>query len=213
MSEPVRYLPLLEQFDRWQADARARHPGVIPCRTGCTACCNGPFDISIADVALLTDAVAALPEPVRAGVLDRSRAHLRQMLAIEPTWAAPWDIRAIGEGRFDRISDALADLPCPLLDEAGACLIYHDRPMICRLMGLGLVTEHDDVIENGCPIQEQFPAYEALPPAPFPLEAWEEQEDRAKRDAAARYGSSDLVEFETTIAAAISAGSPAEPNA
>lgn len=205
MTGPVRYLPLLQQFDRWQADARARHPGVIPCRAGCTACCDGPFDISIADVLLVREAVAALPEHLRAPMVARARAQVAQMTALEPGWTAPWDIRTIGDARFDRISDALADLPCPALDDTGACLIYHARPMICRLMGLGLVTESGDVIENGCPIQDRFPAYRDLPAAAFPLEAWEMREEVAKRDAAARLGSDDLVEFETTIAAAIAA--------
>ena len=208
MTGPIRYLPLLEQLDHWQADARARHPGVIPCRTGCTACCNGPFDISIADVALVADAVAALPGAVWAGVYARSLEHVVAMQAIEPDWNAPFDIASIGEARFDRVSDGLADLPCPLLDDQGACLIYHDRPMICRLMGLGLVTERGDVIDNGCPIQERFPAYEALEPAPFPLEAWELEEDQAKIQAATRFGYDWLVDYETTIAAAIVTWSP-----
>lgn len=203
MDRPVRYLPLLEQLDDWQDAARARHPGVIPCRTGCSACCHGPFDISIADVALVTGAVAALPETVRAEVLDRARAQVAAMQAIEPGWQAPFDIATIGEARFDRISDELEELPCPLLDQAGGCLIYHDRPMICRLMGLGLITKRGDVIENGCPIQERFPAYERLAPQPFPLEEWETDEDEAKSEAAERFGDGGLIEYETTIAAAI----------
>ena len=206
MSRPIRYLPLLEQFDRWQADTRTRHPGVIPCRTGCSACCHGPFDISIADVALVAEAVTLLPAEVRAGVLDRARSQVAAMQAIEPGWEAPFDIGAIGEARFDRISDELEELPCPLLDQAGGCLIYHDRPMICRLMGLGLITERGDVIENGCPIQERFPAYERLAPQPFPLEAWEVDEDEVKAGAAKRLGDGGLVEYETTIAAAIVGG-------
>ena len=206
MSRPIRYLPLLEQLDRWQADARIRHPGVIPCRTGCSACCHGPFDISIADVALIAEAVALLPADVRAEVVERARSQLAAMQAIEPQWAAPFDIGAIGEARFDRVSDELAELPCPMLDQAGACLIYHDRPMICRLMGLGLVTERGDVIENGCPIQERFPAYERLEPQPFPLEAWESDEDEARADAAIRLGDAGLLDYETTIAAAVVSG-------
>jgi Fe-S-cluster containining protein len=204
MTEPPRYLPILAELDRWQARAHEKHPGVIPCRTGCSACCHGPFDISVADVALLADAVASLPEPIRRQVRRGAAAQLARMTALEPDWAAPYDIATIGDARFDRISDTLADLPCPLLDELGACRIYPDRPMICRLMGLGLVSEVGDVIENGCPIQDRFPPYAALGPEPFPLDTWEMAEAEAKSAAAERlFGDAAFSEYETAIAAAI----------
>jgi hypothetical protein len=38
------YRALLEQLDGWFAGARERAGDIVPCRTGCTACCHGPFD-------------------------------------------------------------------------------------------------------------------------------------------------------------------------
>lgn len=204
MTEPVRYLPLLEELDRWQAGARARHPGVIPCRTGCTACCHGPFDISVADTVLVRGAVARLPEPVRERAAGAARDQLARIAALEPAWRPPYDVADLGEERFDRLSDALADLPCPLLDAEGRCVIYPDRPMICRLMGLGMQPDQGEVIENGCPIQERFPAYRDLPPERFPLAAWEDAEDRAKLAAAADlFGPAARAGYETIIAAVV----------
>ena len=52
----------LERLDRWFSDARERLPGVIPCGPGCSACCHGPFDISVADALLLREGLAELPE-------------------------------------------------------------------------------------------------------------------------------------------------------
>lgn len=129
------------------------------------------------------------------------------MLAIEPAWSPPYDIAAIGDRRFDAVSDALASQPCPLLDHAGSCLVYSHRPAVCRIMGLGLRLESGEVIENGCPIQADFPAYAALPPEPFPLRAWEADEDRAKAEAAERlFGDRSRVDHETTVAAAVLIG-------
>lgn len=200
----TRYLPLLERLDQWQAHARTRHPGVIPCTRGCSDCCHGPFDISVADVELVAGAFRQLDPAVRAVVHDRARAQVERMAELAPGWEAPWEIGAIGDARFDRICDALEALPCPMLGSDGGCLIYAERPMICRLMGLGMATESGDVIENGCPIQARFPAYEALPPSPFPLEAWEREERAAKESAADRLlGGPDRSGFETTIAAAV----------
>ena len=188
-----RYLPLLEQLDRWQGSAHARHPGVVPCRSGCTACCHGPFDISVADAALVAVAVNQLEPGLQTEVIARAEAQLAAMTRLEPSWSAPYEIAAIGEARFDRLSDDLADLPCPALDAEGACTIYDRRPFVCRVMGLGMVIESGDVIENACPIQDQFPAYAALPPEPFRLEAFEAGEDQAKIAAARRLFRSESV--------------------
>ncbi|HSC58243.1 MAG TPA: YkgJ family cysteine cluster protein [Gemmatimonadales bacterium] len=185
------YGELLVQLDKWSADAKARHPGVIPCRLGCTACCHGPFDISAADAALLRSGLAALAPAVRAEVRDRARALLQKMAREAPEWGAPWHIEDIGEDRFDDVVEALADEPCPLLGPDGGCLTYAHRPAVCRMMGLGMRTRGGD-IDNACPIQDQFPAYAALPPQSFDLEAFERVEERL----IARAGGT-----ETTIAA------------
>src|SRR5690606_2139720 len=112
-------LPLLNQLDAWHRDAAARHPGVIPCRPGCTACCHGPFDISVADVEAVRAGFQALDAEAKAAVTSAATAHLDRMRELAPEWKPPSDIAAIGDARFDQISDALADLPCPCLDAAG----------------------------------------------------------------------------------------------
>jgi len=201
---PRTYLPLLHQLDDWQSAARRAHPGVIPCRRGCHACCHGPFDISVADVAVLVEAVTRLPDPTRRAVVARANEQMAAMLRIVPDWRPPFAIEAIGERRFDQVSDSLETAPCPLLASSGGCLVYEERPMVCRLMGIGMVAEDGAVIENGCPIQDRFPDYAALPPRPFRLGRWEAGEERAKRAAAARFlGDEDESSYETPIAAAI----------
>jgi Fe-S-cluster containining protein len=206
---PGTYRSLLEQLDRWFAEGRAAAGGVVPCRSGCSACCHGPFDISVADAELIQVGVDRLPAGERAEVTARAAALLDRMLALEPDWPAPYDVAALGEARFDRLTEALADAPCPLLDDAGRCRIYADRPLVCRLIGLGMRTPAGRLIENACPIQAQFPAYASLAPVPFELEAFEAAEDEALRAAALRrFGDEDRQSFETTIAAAIVSGFP-----
>lgn len=170
------YQQLLERLDRWFAETSQRHPGVIPCRAGCTACCHGPFDISLADVRLLEAGLANLPTAERALVRDRAQALLDRIREIEPGWAAPYDVRVLEEDRFDAITIAFADVPCPLLDDAGACRAYAHRPLVCRLIGLPMMTAEGELLENACPIQEQFPAYASLDPQLFDLGALNDEE-------------------------------------
>ena len=208
---PHDYRELLQRLDRWMDDARRRMPGVVPCRPGCSACCHGPFDVTVADAELIREAVRALPPMERRGAVERARRLLEAIRTLEPDWAPPYEVAVLGEVRFDALTDALAAAPCPLLDEAGGCLIYDSRPLVCRLIGLPLLAAAGRVIENACPIQERFPAYAALAPQPFALEEFEAAEEEALRAAAGRLlGDESRWEFETTIAAVVAAVEPEE---
>jgi Fe-S-cluster containining protein len=201
------YRDLLERLDEWFAHGRRAAPVAVPCRGGCTACCHGPFDISIADAELVSDAVSRLPAGDRDAVVRRAAALLARMRAIEPGWEPPYEVAPLGDDRFDRLSETLATEPCPLLDEVGHCRIYADRPLVCRLIGLGMVTPVGRVIEYACPIQGRFAGYAELPPVPFDLEAFEEDEIACLRAAAhRRLGDAERWTFETTIAAVVSSG-------
>jgi Fe-S-cluster containining protein len=160
--------------------------------------------VSVADVELLLDALRRLPPDEQAEVRRRARVLLDKMEAREPDWPAPHAVLDLGDQRFDHLVEALADQPCPLLDDAGHCRIYADRPLVCRFIGLSMVTPAGRVIENACPIQQQFPGYADLPPAPFDLEELEVAELECLQGAARRLlGDSARHDFETTIAAAI----------
>jgi hypothetical protein len=198
-----RYRSLLEQLDAWTADARRRHPGVLPCREGCTACCHGPFDISAADVLLLRETVAALPHERRAVIAAAAEAAARRQQALVPAWEPPHSVEALGEAPFDALCEALAAEACPCLVD-GLCAVYEGRPLVCRLMGLGLAAPDGRVLANGCPIQADFPAYAALAPQPFDLAAFEETEQACLEEAGLQLsGGEAAAGYETTIAMAL----------
>ena len=196
------YLDLLAQVDRWFADAAARHPGVVPCTAGCSACCHGPFDISMADALLLSEGLTRLSAAQRERVRERSQAVLFRMQGAEPGWGPPWDPTTLGDERFDALTERFAAEPCPLLDDGGRCVSYEFRPLVCRVIGMPMITPDGDILENDCPIQVQFPAYAALDPAVFDLGAWEEEEQACLEAAALELrGTIDAAGSETVIAA------------
>jgi Fe-S-cluster containining protein len=198
------YLDLLAQVDRWFADAAARHPGVVPCKAECSACCHGPFDISMADALLLREGLTRLPARERERVGERSRALLSGMRAAEPGWGPPWDPAELGDERFDALADRFAAEPCPLLDASGQCLSYEFRPLVCRIIGMPMITPDGAVLENDCPIQSRFPAYAALDPAMFDLEEWEAEEEACLELAALELrGDPGAAAGETIIAAMV----------
>jgi Fe-S-cluster containining protein len=174
MDSPTSYGTLLSSLDRWFARGVATAgPGVVPCRSGCTACCHGPFDISPADAALVAEGFDALPRDVRAGIAARASEQLMRYRELIEGWGPPWDVDGVSEDAFDALADAMRDVPCPALGEEGGCLIYAHRPATCRMTGLAMVSRGGDVLENVCPIQGDFPEYAALAPTPFDLYRFE----------------------------------------
>ena len=204
MSElSAKYRALLERLDDWTKQARVRNPGVIPCARGCTACCHGPFDVSAADVVLLLDGFAALAPDLQRRVLAQAKHITARIAVVEPAWQAPHDVGELGEVRFDALTTALADEPCPFLQD-GSCSIYADRPFVCRVMGLGLVTPDGECLPNACPIQADFPQYLSLPPQRFDLGGLERAERPCLAEAGGElFGHESAAPYETTIATAL----------
>lgn len=195
------YRGLLTSLDEWFAAAQEDHPGVIPCKGGCSACCHGPFDISVADALMVREAVRRLPAERQAELEYRAGAALARQLEVAPHWTAPYDARDLGDEAFDEMGDALAGDPCPMLDDDGRCAIYDDRPLVCRLIGLPLRTAEGEMMDNACPIIDDFPAYAALQPRLFDLVGFEEREAPLRVAAGTVLGVDEG--FETTVAGVV----------
>ena len=71
-------------------------------------------------------------------------------------------------------------------------------------MGLGLEAPDGRVLDNGCPIQDEFPEYAALPAQPFDLATFEQMEEACLVEAGlALFGTASAAGYETTIALAL----------
>ena len=98
-TSPTPTAHLLTRLDAWFAAARRDAGGIVPCREGCTACCHGPFDISVADAELIGEALDRMPATrPRASHRARARRSSRACCALEPTWSAALRGRRAGRG-------------------------------------------------------------------------------------------------------------------
>lgn len=86
----------------------------IACRAGCSWCCHQIVGITLAELSLLAEAVAALPPERQAAIRARTDAIL-----------------ARGRG-LDQAQWWAAQIPCPLLEEDGLCGVHAQRPLPCR---------------------------------------------------------------------------------
>jgi Fe-S-cluster containining protein len=136
-------VPFQEAFD----SARHRLGDAVPCRRGCSACCEDAavFEIHAADAALLQQGLLEAAPESREAIRGRARDLLERLrtaaaaLALEgETLLEDWEPLS-GLALPDRIVERLAAGVrgrCPVLDASGDCALHAHRPAICRLQGI-----------------------------------------------------------------------------
>ena len=137
-----RYLPVLAAADRHFAKVAEEQPGALACRSGCTGCCHGLFEIARVDVTVMAEGLAALPPGERAAIERRAEAILEEH-------PHPIDWSEEPDGSRERFFAATSELPCPCLREDGRCAIYEHRPLLCRTFGLP-IRDRDRYIGDEC---------------------------------------------------------------
>ena len=106
-------------------------PQNLQCGAGCSLCCYGLFEIGSGDVPLIAEGLAKL-HPKRRQKDHSTGDGDRRIELLIPTFgnARP--------RRRRRSSIEQRPTPCPNLDEAGLCVMYEQRPLVCRTFGLPL---------------------------------------------------------------------------
>lgn len=134
-----RYENLLGEVDGWFAACLSRYPDLIACHQGCSACCRGLFDITLLDALCLKRGFDRLPLSVQQAAQVKAVGPLVQLSEQWPEFVRPWILNHIPEQEWDEMMPEDDERPCALLSDDGACLVYAQRPMTCRLNGIPLI--------------------------------------------------------------------------
>jgi Fe-S-cluster containining protein len=146
-----RYESLLGEVDDWFGACLSRHADVIVCHQGCSACCRGLFDITLLDALCLKRGFDRLPVSVQQVVQLKAVEPLVPLAARWPEFTRPWVLNHIPEQFWDEMMPEEDETPCPLLAADGACLVYSQRPMTCRLNGIPLIdTSGEGLFDEWC---------------------------------------------------------------
>jgi len=129
------YRNLLGRIDGWFGRCLECFSESIRCGRGCSACCRGFFDISLLDAFLLREGFSALSDETREKVLEKCRLRLDDLKGRWSDFDAPYLLNHMPDEEWTEMPED-DETPCPLLSEAGECLVYDYRPMLCRLHGL-----------------------------------------------------------------------------
>ena len=108
------------------------YPGQMQCRKGCFLCCTQMFRITLIDAAIVSKAIKKLDPEIRKKMQDKARGYLDKKEEMVRERADEMNL----DNESDEISTIGLRLPCPALDENGACGIYESRPIVCRKFGM-----------------------------------------------------------------------------
>ncbi len=108
------------------------YPGQMQCRKGCFLCCSQMFRITLIDAAVVSRAVKRLDSETRKKMQEKAELYLKRREEMIQEKARRMDL----DCESDEISTIGLRLPCPALDENGACGIYESRPIVCRKFGM-----------------------------------------------------------------------------
>lgn len=154
------YRQLQGQYDAWFSQALKQYPEAIRCAQGCSQCCRGLFDISLLDAWVLRQGFESLPFGVKLQVQERAQARLLELQQRWPELQPPYFLNLLPDDCWTEMPEG-DPTPCPLLSEQGLCLVYHHRPLTCRLHGLPHVDIDGEVFSDSyCTLN--FPGIDPL---------------------------------------------------
>lgn len=108
------------------------YPGQMQCRKGCFLCCSQMFKITLIDAAVVSQAAKRLDSETRKKIQEKARLYIKKREEMICERSGRMDLDCDG----DEISTIGLRLPCPALDDNGACGIYESRPIVCRKFGM-----------------------------------------------------------------------------
>lgn len=188
------YGKFLEQTSELFAQATRKHN--VKCLRGCHECCtNGFFDITLLDAIHLHARMKKVPADVRRRVIERANEQLDILEKKGAFFRKKPVIRTLAG--IDKVSRNSSKMSCPAL-ENGVCVIYNDRPHICRIFGPTVRGKRRAVSIEGCGYFKR-----EIPEADLPIMSNYADEDVLLDALYRKAGRKGMREIDTIIPAAL----------
>ncbi len=114
---------LFHEVDKAFEETKKQFPKEVRCKLGCTDCCYALFDLSLAEAFLIHREFLKQPRKVRRNILRQVEKYEKEWKKKAPAVITPFILSTV-------------KIRCPLLDESNRCMLYHVRPVTCRLYGI-----------------------------------------------------------------------------
>ena len=125
------YQKLVCKADEAFTAVEKEYPSCVKCRVHCSDCCHAVFGVFAIEAAILKGRFDALPRKVQRQALLKADSADRELRKIEIRMRMSQD-----DPQMKAMVLAQARVGCPLLSESRECILYHDRPITCRVYGI-----------------------------------------------------------------------------
>ncbi|HXY62600.1 MAG TPA: YkgJ family cysteine cluster protein [Nitrospirota bacterium] len=190
-----KYAKFLERSSDKFREATSKHG--VGCKRGCNECCSvGFFDITLLDAIHLRAALKNIPADIRNRVISKANEQL-DILENKKAFSRK-DPLLKSLSAIDSISRRSAKMQCPALDDNGGCLIYNQRPHICRIFGPTIRGPRRAIRLEGCGYFTKD-----IPEADFPIFEHYDEEKEMQKAMFQKAGRKRIREVDTIIPAAL----------
>ena len=189
-----KYALFLERSHSVFSKAASKHG--VGCPRGCHECCTvGFFDITLLDALYLRKALKDVPAPVRERVIAKANEQLDVLEKKKAFSRKDPLLKTLPS--IDAISRRSAKMSCPAL-ENGACMVYNQRPHICRIFGPTIRGPRRAVRLAGCGYFTRD-----IPESDFPIFDHYDEEKKLQKAMFVKAGRKRIREVDTIIPAAL----------
>ena len=110
---------------------QTEHQACIQCRLHCADCCHAVFGLFIIEAAYLQMHFQELRPPIKNEALRRGKRADRDIEKLQKLLKHFED-----DPQMRHYTLAKERIRCPLLDDKDECVLYHRRPITCRVYGI-----------------------------------------------------------------------------
>lgn len=103
----------------------------ILCELHCSDCCHAVFGLFLIEAVYIREQFAQIREDLKEDVIERSKKFDREIADLHKKLKAFED-----DPRMQNYTMARERIRCPMLDDREECVIYHRRPITCRIYGI-----------------------------------------------------------------------------
>ena len=133
------------------------HGSCINCGLHCSDCCHAVFGLFLIEAAYLREHFEQMKDHAIKEALDRCERADRDMEKLQKMLEAFED-----DPQMRHYTLAKERVRCPLLDDQDECVLYHRRPITCRLYGIPTRIQGKARVcgKSGFKQGEEYPVYD-----------------------------------------------------
>ena len=107
------------------------HGQLMRCELHCSECCNAVFGLFLIEAVYIREQFDQIRDNLKDEVIDRSKQFDRELAVLQNKLKTFKD-----DPRMQNYTMARERIRCPMLDDREECILYHRRPITCRIYGI-----------------------------------------------------------------------------